>query len=101
LRSTYIYIAIMAIVTYIPRVAPLLAMKGRRIESKFLKSFLYYVPYAVLGSMTFPAVIYSTGNMATGAIGTAVAIFLAYYNKGLTKVAVYAVLAVYICSYII
>lgn len=101
MRNTYIYIAIMAIVTYIPRVVPLLAMKGRRIESRFLRSFLYYVPYAVLGSMTFPAIIYSTGNMATGAIGTAVAIFLAYCNKGLTKVAVYAVLAVYICGKIL
>lgn len=100
MNSAYTYIAIMAIVTYIPRVVPLLAMKGRKIESVFIRSFLTYVPYAVLGAMTFPAIVYSTDNMATGIVGTATALFLSYYNKGLTRVAIYTVLIVYISSYL-
>jgi branched-subunit amino acid transport protein len=100
LEENYKYIAIMAIVTYIPRVTPLLAMKGKKIESRTIRSFLFYMPYAVLGAMTFPAIFYSTGNMATGMIGTAVALFLSYYDKGLTKVAIYAVAASYISGYI-
>ena len=54
-----ISITIMALVTYLVRVIPLLVFK-KKIESKFVKSFLYYVPYAVLSCMTFPAIFYST-----------------------------------------
>ena len=57
----YIVLAILviALVTYLPRVGPLILMK-KKIESKFLQSFLYYVPYTVLASMTFPAIFHST-----------------------------------------
>lgn len=93
-------VIIMAVVTYIPRVFPLVLMKNRRIESRFIKSFLDYTPYAVLGSMTFPYIVNSTGNLYTGLAGTIVALALSYYNKGLTKVAIYTVAAVYLASFI-
>ncbi|KNF08610.1 branched-chain amino acid transport [Gottschalkia purinilytica] len=100
MTKTFIYILIMCIVTYIPRVIPIVLMK-REINSKFLKSFLYYVPFAVLGAMTFPAIIYSTNNIYTGIAGTLVAIILAYFNKGLMSVAVFSVLIVYILGFAI
>ncbi len=92
------YIAIMALVTYAIRIFPLILMKDREIKSKFIRRFLDFTPYAVLGSMTFPFIIYSTGNTATGIIGTAAALALSYLNKGLTKVAIYTVIIVYIAD---
>ncbi|WP_041701487.1 AzlD domain-containing protein [Gottschalkia acidurici] len=99
MNRTFTYILIMAIVTYIPRVLPI-ALMTREIKSKFIKSFLYYIPFAVLASMTFPAIIYSTGNIYTGIIGTIVGIILAYFNKSLIQVAIISVVAVYISSFL-
>ena len=61
---SYILLAVflMAFVTYIPRVIPLVLV-NRKMESKFIDSFLYYLPYSVLGAMTFPSVLFSTGNL--------------------------------------
>jgi len=84
----------MAIVTYIPRSLPLVAMRGR-LKSRFLRSFLYYTPYAVLGAMTFPAILTSTGSIYSSVAGMTVAILLAYFEKGLMKVAISAILVVY------
>lgn len=98
MNKIFTYILIMAIVTYIPRAVPIALMK-KEIKSKFIKSFLYYIPYTVLGSMTFPAVFYSTGNIYTGIIGTIVGITLAYFNQSLVKVAVISVGVVYITSF--
>lgn len=92
-----ICILIMALVSYLPRVVPILLMK-KDIESKFIKSFLFYMPYAVLGAMTFPAIIYSTGNTIIGIIGTISALILAFFNLGLLKTSIFTVLFVYICS---
>ena len=66
-------------------------MRGRETDS-----FLYYIPYAVLTAMTFPAIFYSTGYVISAAIGTATAIVLAYFNRGLLTVAIGAVGAVFI-----
>ena len=99
---TYVLTAIvvMAIVTYLPRVVPLVLVQ-KDIKYKFIKSFLYYVPYAVLGAMTFPAILYSTGNMFSAIIGMTVAVVLAFFNKGLMKVAIASIAAVYIVELII
>jgi len=86
---------LMALVTYIPRVMPL-AMVKSKIKSTFFKSFLYYVPFAVLGAMTFPAIFYSTSNIYSGIFGTLLAVLLSYYEKSLMKVATFAVLGVYV-----
>ncbi|MDO5707907.1 MAG: AzlD domain-containing protein [Andreesenia angusta] len=101
MNNIAIYLIIMAIVTYMIRAIPLVLMQGKNIESKFLKRFLDFTPYAVLGSMTFPFIFYSTENKLTGIIGTVIAIVLSYLNKGLTKVAVYTVILIYLIDIII
>ena len=88
---------LMAAVTYIPRVFPI-AVFTRKIESRFFKSFLYYTPFAVLGAMTFPGILWATSNFYGSLVGLVVALILAYHEQGLMKVALGAVLAVYICE---
>ena len=87
------YVLVMALVTYLVRMLPMTVLR-REIRSTFIRSFLYYVPYAVLGAMTFPDVLYSTGNLWTAAAGVAVGVVLAWRGKGLLTVAVAACLAV-------
>ena len=83
------YIAIMAGVTYLIRMIPFTVFQ-KKIRSRFVLSFLHYVPYAVLSAMTIPAIFYSTGSMITAAVGTVVAIVLAYFEKPLIVVALAA-----------
>ncbi|NLP44929.1 MAG: AzlD domain-containing protein [Peptococcaceae bacterium] len=94
----YILLAVtlMAVVTYIPRALPIVLFR-RKIKSQRITSFLYYTPYAVLGAMTFPSIIYSTGNLNYSIVGTLMALALAYFEQGLMKVALGAVLVVYLC----
>jgi len=87
--SIVIYIAVMAGVTYLVRMIPFTLMK-KKITSRFLKSFLYYIPYAVLSAMTIPAIFYSTGDIATAVLGTVVAVILAYIGLPLIVVALAA-----------
>ena len=89
-----ICIAVMALVTYIPRVLPV-TMIRKPIKSRFLKAFLDYTPYAVLGALTFPEIFYSTGHLPSAAAGCVVAIILGYFRKSLVVVAVAAIAAVY------
>jgi branched-subunit amino acid transport protein len=88
-------IVLMAVVTYLPRVVPI-AFFRRKLKSKFIRSFLYYVPFAVLGAMTFPSILYSTDQLQSALFGLGVALILAYLEKGLLKVALGAILAVYL-----
>ncbi|MDK2878552.1 MAG: hypothetical protein PWR06_1268 [Thermoanaerobacteraceae bacterium] len=97
MSKTLTAVFLMAVVTYIPRVLPIAVFK-KKLKSRFFRSFLYYVPYAVLGAMTFPSILYSTGNLYSSAIGMSAALVLAYYEQGLMKVAVGAILTVYICG---
>ncbi|SFC95690.1 AzlD domain-containing protein [Clostridium uliginosum] len=89
-----ICVIIMAVVTYIPRVIPL-TIFNKKIESVFIRSLLSYMPYSVLGAMTFPSIFYSTGSMLFSSIGTLVAVCLAYFEKNLLVVAVSSVLVIY------
>jgi branched-subunit amino acid transport protein len=93
-------VLLMAVVTYIPRVLPIVIFKNK-LKSRFLRSFLFYVPFAVLGAMTFPSILYSTQHMLSAAIGMTVALILAYFEKGLMTVATSAILTVYICELMI
>lgn len=93
--SIAIYIAVMAIVTYLIRMIPFTAFR-KKIKSPFLKSFLYYIPYGVLSAMTIPSIFYSTGDMTTAVIGTVVAVVLAYLKLPLIVVALSASAAAYI-----
>ena len=83
----FVYLIAMAGVTYLIRMLPFTFMR-KKIKSVFIRSFLYYVPYAVLGAMTFPYIFYSTGNIVTASAGTAVALILAYFKQSLITVAV-------------
>ena len=92
---TYLlYLVVMAGVTYLIRMIPLAAIRGK-VKSVFLQSFLYYVPYAVLGAMTFPAVFSATGSLPTALVGTVVALVLGWREKGLLTVAVFACIAAF------
>lgn len=83
----FLYLAVMAGVTYCIRAIPFVLCKGE-VHNRFLRSFLAYVPYAVLGAMTFPAILYSTDGIISSVAGTIVALVLAFYRKGLLTVAV-------------
>lgn len=88
-------IAVMAVITYLVRVLPM-AVFRKRIRSRFVQSFLYYVPYAVLAAMTFPAILESTGSRTGAAAGCAAALVLAYFRRGLLIVAVGAAAAAFL-----
>ena len=89
------YLIVMAGVTYLIRVIPFVLI-NKKIETRFINSFLYYIPYTVLSAMTFPAILYATGSMISAAAGLLTAIFIAYKGKGLLVVAIGACLAVFI-----
>lgn len=94
------YILIMAGVTYLIRMLPLVIFK-KKIESRFIKSFMYYVPFAVLGAMTFPSIFTSTASIYSAIAGTAVAIGLSLKEKSLLTVALSACLTVYVVELLI
>ena len=80
------YILAMALTTYLIRVLPMTLIR-KPIKSQFLRSFLYYVPYACLTAMTFPAILSSTASMISGAAALLVAVVLAFKEKSLIVVA--------------
>lgn len=88
-KDFFIYLLIMAGITYLIRVLPFVIFKGK-ITNKFIRRFLYYVPYAVLGAMTFPEILFSTGNYVSAAAGLIVACILAFREKSLLTVAIFA-----------
>lgn len=71
---------VMFLVTYIPRALPICFIK-RKIENNFINSILYYMPYAVLASLSFPAMLYVLGNVIIASIATAISIILALLNQ--------------------
>lgn len=85
--SIYLYILVMAVTTYLIRAIPLTLLK-KPIRSRFLRSFLHYVPTACLTAMTFPAILTATDHMVSGAAGLVVGVLLALKNKSLIVVAV-------------
>ncbi|MBQ8827656.1 MAG: AzlD domain-containing protein [Clostridia bacterium] len=94
-NNVYIYIFIIAAVTYALRVIPLTVFK-KPIKSRFIKSFLYYLPYVTLTVMTFPAIIYATESVYTGIAALAIGIITAWFSNNLFVVALSTSLVVYI-----
>lgn len=94
-----ICVIVMAAFTYLPRMLPLTFFR-KEIKSPFIQSLLYYVPYAVLSSLTFPSVFYATGNIYSASIACLVAIYFSYKNKGLVFVAGVAIVVAYIVNYV-
>ncbi len=95
-----IAIAIMALVTYLPRMLPLAIFK-KKIQNRFIRSFLAYVPYAVLASMTIPDIFTSTSSVISAMAGTVVAILLSYFGRGLLTVALSATATVFVVEQIL
>ncbi len=92
-KCFFIYLAVMAGSTYLIRTIPFAAVR-KKIENKFIRSFLYYIPYTVLSAMTFPVALYATGNIIAASLGLGVAILFAIKGKGLTMVAIAACVTV-------
>ena len=95
-----ILVGVMALVTYLIRMIPFVFFK-KKIKSRFIKSLLYYVPYAVLSSMTFPAIFYATNSVYTAMVGTAVALVASISKRSLVVVAICSVLAVFLSEVVI
>ncbi len=93
-------IAVMAIVTYIVRVVPLTLFR-KQIRSRYIRSFLDYTPFAVLGVMTFPDVFTSTGSVYSALAGTIVALILGYMRKGIVTVSCTAIVVVYLVEMVL
>lgn len=86
-HSIWLYIAVMAAVCYAIRVLPLTLLR-RRIQNRFLRSFLYYVPYVTLSVMTFPSIIEATRSPVAGGAALGLGVLLAWMGAGLFPVAV-------------
>ena len=82
-----LYLVVMALVTYLIRMIPFTLFR-KEIKSVFFRSFLAYVPYAVLGAMTFPSIFFATSSLPSAIAGTAVALILAFFKRSLLTVAV-------------
>lgn len=98
--SIYLYIFTMALTTYLIRVLPLTIFR-KPIRSRFLRSFLHYVPYCCLTAMTFPAILTSTASILSGAAALIVGIILAYRGKSLLTVSVAASAAVMLTEFLL
>ena len=96
----YIYIIVMAVTTYLIRMLPLTIFR-KPIKSRFLRSFLHYVPYACLTAMTFPAILFDTAYIASGAAALVIAVILAYRGKSLLTVSLAASAAVMLTEWIL
>ena len=95
--NIYLYILVMAVTTDLIRAIPLTLLK-KPIRSRFLRSFLHYVPVACLTAMTFPAILYAADHVVSGAAGLAVGVLLAFKNKSLIVVAAASCVTVFIAE---
>lgn len=94
------YLLVMAGVTYLIRMLPMVLI-NKKITNKFVLSFLYYIPYAVLSVMTIPAIFYSTSSLISAGAGFAAAVILSYFNKSLLTVAASSCAVVFVVEFII
>ena len=98
--NVYLYIFVMALVTFLIRVIPITILK-KPITNRFVKSFLYYVPYVTLAVMTFPAIVQATSNPLYGGCAFVVGILLAWFNGNLFMVEIACCLVVLIMNFMI
>ena len=95
MKNKYIYIAVMAGVSFLIRVLPLTVIR-KQIKSRFLRSFLFYVPYVTLAVMTFPAIITASAHPVSGAVALVAGIILAWLGGGLFPVAILCSVTVFV-----
>lgn len=98
-NNIYIYILVMAAVTYFIRLLPLTLIR-KEIKNKYIHSFLYYVPYVTLAAMTFPAILTATANIWSAAVGFIAALILAYNRKSLITVSLVSCICVFLTELI-
>lgn len=98
-HNIYIYILVMAVVTYLIRLVPLTLIR-KEIKNPFIRSFLYYVPYVTLAVMTFPAILSATANIWSAAVGFAVALILAWQKRSLISVSLISCISVFLVELI-
>ena len=96
----FVYVLVMAGVTYLIRVLPLLFVR-HKIKNRFIRSFLYYVPYAVLAAMTFPTILFAPDHLISGILAAVVCTLLAFFKRGLVTVALGGASTVLICELLI
>ena len=99
-NTYFIYLLILAGSTYLIRALPF-ALVSKKIENRFLNSFLFYIPYTVLAAMTLPAALYETTYIMSAVIGIIVAVLVSLKGKSLTVVAATACLTVFITECIL
>ncbi len=95
--NVYIYIAVVAAVTYLIRVLPLTLIR-QEIKNVFVRSFLYYVPYVTLAVMTFPAIVDATQHPLAGVLALIAGILLAWFGAGLFPVSVLCCAVVFLAE---
>ena len=91
----YLYIGIMALVTYLIRVLPLTLIR-KEIKNRTIRSFLCYVPYVTLAVMTFPAILSATGSIYSAWAALIVGVLLAFKGRSLFQVAVFSCIVVFV-----
>ena len=89
LLYSFLMVLAMAVTTYLIRLIPMILFK-KKIKNRFINSLLYYIPYAVLSAMTFPAIIFSSGHIISAVVGTAVALLSAFMKRSLVTTALLA-----------
>lgn len=98
--QAYIYIALMALVTYLIRVLPLTLIR-KEIANRTVRSFLYYVPYVTLAVMTFPAILHATQSVWSGFAALLVGVILAWFGAGLLPISVLCCVVVFILEFFV
>lgn len=94
-NNVYVYIGIMALVTYLMRVLPMTIFR-KEIKNKTVRSFLYYVPYVTLTVMTFPSILEATGSVYSGLAALIAGVLIAWKGGSLLLVSVASCLIVFI-----
>lgn len=100
IESILLTITIMATITYICRMLPIVFIR-RKIKNRYFRSFLIYLPYGVMAAMVFPGIFFSTASIYSGILGAIVAFILAYKKRGLLVVALSSILTVALAEWII
>lgn len=96
----FLYLLVMAGVTYLIRLLPVLFVR-KKIKNRFVRSFLYYVPYTVLAAMTFPTIFFAPDHLISGILACLVCIVLAYFRRGLVTVAAGGAATVLVCELVL
>lgn len=98
--NVYLYLLVAAAVTFLIRALPMTLIR-KDIKNKYIRSFLYYVPYVTLSVMTFPAILSATTYLTSAMIGFVAAVLIAYFDGNLFKVTLGGCLAVFLSELVI